>query len=327
MDRTDGPPEGEDVETPFRVRDVFAFGRSTKTDANKDAEPEGDEEPSAPSAPAELPTIRTRPTARVGRAGRADGHQVPDWWDPEKDIIAAKPCEHPNPRMARLGSTGTLYPSWCPDCATALHGDVPGYKPLARVPTSTKACAHPDPHAVRSRPNNQLVAFWCADCETQLPVPDDYDELDDEDNEEADDESGQGPDKVPAKIRGSWSLRGNGKRAYARPRYSKPVEKKSLVEWWTGRDLASRWLLYNGSALAAGFALGVPQFFTAEVAYLVATYDSWTAFYVAIWYGVAAGVWVWDYRSRTWFPPFALAARIPLISMIVGSLLYGTTSP
>ncbi|WP_381792899.1 hypothetical protein [Streptomyces niveus] len=275
------------AETQFRVRDVFQFRRTPQDDTV--VETEEDAESQAPPMPIESPAIPA-PAARVGRSG--DGHHVPNWWDPKKDLVFDDGPKEIAVKKAAVG----------------------------------EPCEHPNPHAVHARPTGKLVAYWCEECETQLGVPDDFDELDELDEDDDEDAEGEGGDEVPAKIRHGWGLRGNGKKAYARPRYSKPVEKKSLIEWWTGRDMASRWLLYNGAALAAGFALGVPQFFTAEVAYLVATYDSWTAFYVAIWYGVAAGVWVWDYRSRTWFPPFALAARIPLISMIVGSLLYGSTS-
>ena len=69
--------------------------------------------------------------------------------------------------------------------------------------------------------------------------------------------------------------------------------------------------------------MGVPQFFTHETAYLVHTYGSWTSFYVVIWYGVAAGIWVIDHRTRDWLPPFALLGRMPLVSLVVGVLLYG----
>lgn len=36
----------------------------------------------------------------------------------------------------------------------------------------------------------------------------------------------------------------------------------------------NRWLLYNGVAVAVGFSIGAPQFFTAETAHLVHTYGS-----------------------------------------------------
>ncbi|MFF1834183.1 hypothetical protein ACFVXE_08250 [Streptomyces sp. NPDC058231] len=184
-------------------------------------------------------------------------------------------------------------------------------------------CEHPHPHAVHARPTGELVAYWCADCDTQLPVPEDMED-DEYDEEEGDDEGEEGVDKVPARIRRGWSMRGSGKRVYSRPTYNcGKSPKQSLIEAWTGMRPLTRHGLYNGGALALGFSLGVPQFFTAETAYLVATYDSWTDFYVCVWYGVAVAIWMLDQRTRNWLPAFALVARVPLVSVIVGVLLYG----
>ncbi|WP_434593364.1 hypothetical protein [Streptomyces sp. A5-4] len=277
-------------------------------DAVTPDDPADDEPDDQDPEPDPAPTVPAQPQAlRVG-------DRAPNWWDPKPVIVADDPDDDDAAR--RRAAAGSI--KW-------ING-VPHHVP---PPEPVKDCEHPNPHAVRAQPSDQLVAYWCEDCETQLPVPDDYDELDDvekEDNEDGEDEEGE--DGVPAAIRRRWSLRGSGQKTYARPGYlkAKPAPKQSLVGWWTGRSTQSRWLLYNGAALAGGFALGVPQFFTAEVAYLDATYDSWTEFYVVIWYGVALGIWMWDYRTRRWLPPFALVARIPLISMIVGSLLYGTPS-
>jgi hypothetical protein len=230
---------------------------------------------------------------------------VPYWWEQDKELRAPAPP--------------------APDDSVTWIGGVPHYK----------TCAHPSPHEVRSSVTNQLLAFWCAACATQLPVPDDYDELKDvteEEPGEEDKEGAEGPedggpaDKVPPSIRRRWGLKGSGATGYTRPVYGKTPDerRKSLIEAWTGMSRKTRHLLYNGAALGAGFYLGVPQFFTAEVAYLVKTYDSWTDFYVCVWYGVAVAIWALDYRTRNWFPLFALATRVPLVSMIVGVLLYGT---
>ncbi|MFZ4266563.1 hypothetical protein [Streptomyces arboris] len=296
----DTEPEAPDPEPEapaFRVRDIFQF----RHQPDKDAEPELEEDAAdghdIPPKPTEAPTVI--PQTSKEPAGLRIGERPRNWWEP-KPVITA---DDRDPRDTIVWRDGRPY-------------HVPAPQP--------KTCDHPDPHAVRSRPDNRLVAFWCAECSTQLPIPDDFDELNDATGEE-DGEQGEDGDQVPAKVRLRWGLRGNGTKEYDRPRYAQKAEKQSLVDWWNGRDRKSRWLLYNGTALAAGFGLGIPQFFTEEAAYLDATYDSWTAFYVCVWYGIALGIWMWDYRSRTWFPPFALAARVPLISMIVGSLLYGAT--
>ncbi|MFD3609011.1 hypothetical protein ACFWXA_13220 [Streptomyces atroolivaceus] len=331
--QTDDQAETEaPAEAPFRVRDVFAFRRS-KSDDEPDAE-----EPQDPGQPEAAPEAAPAATIPEQPKTLGIGDRAPNWWDPKPVIAAA--CQHPNPRTFRMAGHDEPIPWHCPDCDTYLNPDgkasvpsVPGF-PVG-MPTATKAtpsrpagkaCQHPDPHEVRNKVTGQLVAFWCADCETQLDVPDDYDELaevTDADDEEGD--GGEGGDKVPASIRRRWSMRGNGKKTYARPVYGKTSDerKKSGIEAFTQIPRKTRHLLYNGAALGAGFWIGVPQFFTAEVAYLVDTYSSWTDFYVCVWYGVAVGIWVIDHRTRNWFPPFALAARIPLVSMIVGVLLYG----
>ncbi|MBT2492359.1 hypothetical protein J7E96_28385 [Streptomyces sp. ISL-96] len=335
-DTTDA--EAPEDERPFRVRDVFQFRRQADPKAGEETADET--EPEAPPMPTEPPTI---PVARVGRAARDDDHHLPDWWEPNKDITLGaptdQPCKHPNPYTFRVQETGEVVPHWCPDCKTGLTLDVPDTPKAKPEPTATaparpsgEPCQHPEPHEVRNKVTGQLLAFWCADCETQLEVPDDYDELADITDEDGDGgeagEDGQPVDKVPPSIRKRWGqgLRGTGGKSYSRPVYGKDSaeRKKALIEVWSGMSRKQRHLLYNGSALGAGFYMGVPQFFTAEVAYLVDTYGSWTDFYVCVWYGVAVGVWVLDYRTRGWFPVFAWLTRIPLVSMIVGALLYGT---
>ncbi|WP_406501564.1 hypothetical protein OHA04_27480 [Streptomyces sp. NBC_01590] len=295
-------PEAED-ERPFRVRDVFRFRRPAALET--DEEPAAEEAaPEVPPMPTEPPTI---PAARVGRAARTDDHHVPNWWDADKTQLTT----------SRPSADGVKW----------ING-VPHHVP------APKPCTHPNPHEVRNKLTSELLAYWCADCETQLDVPDDYDELTDVTDEDGDggeaDEDGQAVDKVPPTIRQRWGqgLRGTGQKSYSRPVYGKDSaeRKKALVEVWGQMSRKTRHLLYNGTALGAGFYIGVPQFFTAEVAYLVDTYSSWTDFYVCIWYGVAVGIWALDYRTHGWFPVFSWLARIPLVSMIVGALLYGTAA-
>ncbi|WP_327123712.1 hypothetical protein [Streptomyces sp. NBC_01727] len=153
----------------------------------------------------------------------------------------------------------------------------------------------------------------------------DLDDVESDEDEDGEGDSGEKYEKKPAPGRRRRGLHGSGKRMYSRPTYGKSRSpKQSLLEAWAGMRPTTRHGLYNGTALALGFGLGVPQFFTAETAYLVATHDSWTDFYVCVWYGVAVAIWMLDQRTRNWLPVFALIARVPLVSVIVGVLLYGT---
>ncbi|MFE0765408.1 hypothetical protein [Streptomyces smyrnaeus] len=236
-------------------------------------------------APASADTVPDR---------RPGAPRLPDWWAGKKPLSPDEPDS----------STPRTFPAAKEDDG----GEV----------ASKEDCEHSNPHAVHAQPTGELVAYWCAECETQLEVPDA------EDGEGEDTEDG---DPVPSKFRKHWRRKGSGSRIYRRPAYldSRPAPKQSLIQWWVGMDAPTRWLLYNGTALGIGFYFGVPQFFTAETAYLVHTYGSWTDWHVCIWYGVAVAVWALDARTRSWFPLFALAGRIPLISMVFGSLLYGST--
>ncbi|MFC7791353.1 hypothetical protein [Streptomyces cinereoruber] len=308
-DQADDTDEDEEVgeERPaFRVRDVFQFRRPA---TDEDEEGEGEAVPEAP-APVAAPVAA--PKAREAGTG---GHRMPNWWEHGKDALAPRTVPAP---------TVTDGVKWI--------GRVPHHVPAASL------CSHPAPHAVRAQPTNELVAFWCEDCATQLEVPEGYDELaavteapestgeDPEKTEEDDggEEGRRGIALVPAAIRARWNGT-YGARIYSRPAYrSGPAPKLSLVQIWGRTSPKTRHLLYNGTALGIGAWFGIPQWFTAEVAYLDATYDSWTEPYVCLWYGIAVGIWAIDHRTGRWLPPFALIGRIPLVSMIVGVLLYGT---
>ncbi|MDX2649271.1 hypothetical protein PV341_38050 [Streptomyces sp. PA03-1a] len=102
-----------------------------------------------------------------------------------------------------------------------------------------------------------------------------------------------------------------------------PKRRKSLLMSVRTMSGHHRWAIYNGAALALGFAFGLPQFFTAETAYLVATSSSWADPNCLFWYAVTAGIaWV-DWRTRRWWPGLALLLRVPAASLVVGVLLYG----
>ncbi|WP_199570573.1 hypothetical protein [Streptomyces murinus] len=256
-----------------------------------------------------------RPRALLQRLNDAISPAEPDDEPADDEALAEPDAEPAVPAQPVRG--GARLPDWRAPLRDILDLEKEREEKEARRSADSDAepCDHPNPHAVHARPTGELVAYWCEDCETQLEVPD-------PDEEEGDEEEADGG--VSAKIRRYWSLRGNGAKVYARPTYREPkAPKQSLLEAWAGMRPTTRHGLYNGTALAIGFALGVPQFFTAETAYLVETYHSWTAFYVVIWYGVALGIWMFDRKSRSWLPPFALMARVPLVSLVIGVALYG----
>ncbi|MYX37821.1 MULTISPECIES: hypothetical protein [unclassified Streptomyces] len=102
-----------------------------------------------------------------------------------------------------------------------------------------------------------------------------------------------------------------------------PKRRKSLVASVRTMPGHQRWAIYNGAALGLGFAFGLPQFFTAETAYLVATSSSWADLNCLFWYAVTAGIAWLDWRTRGWWPGLALLLRVPAVSLVVGVLLYG----
>ncbi|MFI6986056.1 hypothetical protein ACIBSV_46890 [Embleya sp. NPDC050154] len=199
----------------------------------------------------------------------------------------------------------------------------PETEPLAFGPPAPPP---PDTPPTRQAPKQRrtLVPPWrdgpkhhLADHAVDDNPEDEVPEVEGECEEEGDDE--------PETPRRRWDPRGSG--AHKRPTFRQPrhTPRQTPVEWWRHMPARNRWALYNGCALGAGFALHLPQWVTAETAYLVATYDSWTDVHVYFWYCVTALVWACDHETRRWHWALALPCRIPLISIVVGVLLYGTT--
>jgi hypothetical protein len=106
-----------------------------------------------------------------------------------------------------------------------------------------------------------------------------------------------------------------------------PKERRSLVEVVRSTPAHVVWGIYSGSALAAGFWLGWPQWVADGVRYLEAEHPTFTDAYSLTCYGLAAGVFVLDYRARGWFLPLAWAARVPTASLVVGIPLAGDPTP
>lgn len=117
-----------------------------------------------------------------------------------------------------------------------------------------------------------------------------------------------------------------------RPRFDAPglrapAEHRSLLEVIRSTPDYVVWLLYSGSALAAGFWLGWPQWFRDAVDYLVTEHPTLTDPYAFQCYAVAAAVLVVDWRTRSWVLPLAWMARIPSASLVIGAAMNGDPTP
>jgi hypothetical protein len=86
------------------------------------------------------------------------------------------------------------------------------------------------------------------------------------------------------------------------------------------------WVTYNGTALAAGWWLGLPRDARDSVIFLAAQP---TATSVECWsyYIAAAAVIGLDRATRRWVLPLAWLCRIPAASLVLGAALYGVQTP
>ena len=214
-------------------------------------------------------------------------------------------------------------PAQRPDTAADTAPDVPALAEPVRGGARLPNWREPKKPLTLKAPADPAPPRRAATTVVDDELPDDSDE-DLVDADEQDEEAEEGEED---KARRRFGRRSSARRIYARPTYfdSRPSPKQSVLQWWLGLSAPTRWGLYNGTAAAGGYALHVVQFFHAETAYLVAHHHSWTDPYVCVWYGVSAGLWVFDYKTRSFWPLFALPARIPLVSAVVGVLLYGST--
>lgn len=110
-----------------------------------------------------------------------------------------------------------------------------------------------------------------------------------------------------------------------RPAYRKPAQpapRKSLADAWDNTPPRLRWLAYHATAAGAGWSLGWVDWGTDTAAWYAAGH--WTSTSAWVLYGLGACALALYRRARTWAWPFAWAATIPVSSVVVGVLLYGT---
>lgn len=98
--------------------------------------------------------------------------------------------------------------------------------------------------------------------------------------------------------------------------------RQSLAEAWDRVPYRLKWLAYHATAVGAGWRIGLVGWATHTAAWFAA--GRWTSAQAFVLYGLGACVIALYRRSRGWAWPAAWAAVIPLSSVVVGVLLYGT---
>ncbi|MDX3069547.1 hypothetical protein PV518_46775, partial [Streptomyces sp. ND04-05B] len=155
---------------------------------------------------------------------------------------------------------------------------------------------------------------------------------DGENPEDDDEDAGEGqPQKRPAR---RWTSARSGSRrpAFATPAFPSapdtPKERKSLVQVAREMPPEAKWLIYNGSGLAAGLYFGVPQFandVTASIADSpLPLRDNPDAYFWAV---GAVLVLAIDRKTRHWSLLVHWVARALTTSAIIGAALHGDPIP
>jgi hypothetical protein len=98
--------------------------------------------------------------------------------------------------------------------------------------------------------------------------------------------------------------------------------RQSLAEAWDRVPPRLRWLALHATAAAAGWRFGIVDWGTDTAAWYAAGH--WTAPSAWVLYVLGGGLLALYRRSRGWAWPVAWAATIPVSSIAVGMLLYGT---
>lgn len=101
-----------------------------------------------------------------------------------------------------------------------------------------------------------------------------------------------------------------------------PANRQSLTDAWDNIPRRLKWLAYHATAAAAGWPLGWVAWGTDTAAWYAAghwtTPSAWTL------YGLGIALIALYRRSRHWIPAAAWAAAVPVSSVTLGVLLYGT---
>lgn len=98
--------------------------------------------------------------------------------------------------------------------------------------------------------------------------------------------------------------------------------RQSLIEAWDRIPYRLKWLAYHLAAAYAGLRLGIVTWSSNTAAWFAAGH--WTSSSAWVLYVLGALVAALYRRSRPWAWPVAWLAAIPVSSVVIGLLLYGT---
>jgi len=110
-----------------------------------------------------------------------------------------------------------------------------------------------------------------------------------------------------------------------RPAYraeQQAAPRQSLLDAWDRTPRRIRWLAHHATAAVPGWWLGWADWGTDTAAWYAAGH--WVSPSGLVLYGLGACVLALYRRSRAWAWPFAWAAAVPVSSVALGVLLYGT---
>jgi hypothetical protein len=125
------------------------------------------------------------------------------------------------------------------------------------------------------------------------------------------------PAPAPAK-----SLR-KPRRPQSAPRAEQQADpRQSLLDAWDRTPRRVRWLAHHATAAIPGWWLGWVAWGTDTAAWYAAGH--WTSPSAFVLYGLGGMVLALYRRSRHWAWPAAWAATVPVASVVLGVLLYGT---
>ncbi|MBP5906830.1 hypothetical protein F3K40_15335 [Streptomyces sp. LBUM 1478] len=318
-------PGADELEARARLQDLGVSYAPTGDDVPGRKPGADPHEHAAPTDEEEAPAPVDEEEASVP-APRRSVPRLPDWWSPVRSDL---PTEDQADQAAPEGPEG-------PESGDADEGE---------APEPVKGDASSGRPGLRDR-----VRTWVEAVEERAGLrpaaeEDDGDDGDDEegagdtdeDDGDAEEDAGEGDGpKDTGPVRKTGSVKRRAPRPRHRPRFAVPgvphtmkgpQERRSLVEVIRSTPDHVRWGIYNGSALAAGFWLGWPQWVTDGVAFLVVEHPTLTDAYSVTCYALAGAVLYMDGHVRTWRLLVAWTARVLTASLVVGVLMYGDPTP